>query len=134
MKKRNLKIVLVLAVLLLAVVIVYVKYKKEPASEPVQEISLEETVERIDQTFKTALLYEANDQEEKIAEVVPESLKAWEEFVSAFKDEQPKEYRRTRNWDRKLLEILEHERLIRIYGDKPLIQPVKAPNNQQGEV
>jgi len=110
MKKRHVLIIFILVAMVGSALLVYKKYKKQPEPAPIEKVSLEETVERIDEAFKAGLLLSVDGQVEQAAEVAPRSLQAWENFVNAFKNKQPEIYNQSRDWEDKLLTILEHQR------------------------
>lgn len=109
-KKEHIIILILILAVAITIFFIWKNYGKDEPRAVQKEVILEEVVKEINNAYKMAMLLSGKEKEEEMAKAAPKSLKAWEEFVSAFKDKQPEAYRRTRNWDRKLLEILEHER------------------------
>lgn len=106
------KKIIIIAVLIavLATIGVWYWFNKDKTVEAPQPITLKEAVENISVSGKRVMLFGLEQDNEGLGQATSESLKAWEVFVKTFKDEQPEEYKRTKDWDKKLLQILKHER------------------------
>jgi hypothetical protein len=113
-KLDNRKKIGVLLLLIFLVIMVFVLRKDKPAVVQ-EETQLEEVVKNIDDIQKNIFIASKTGSEDEIVSVSLSSLLAWETFVSSYKDEQPEEYSRTRDWDRKMIEILKYEKKANEY-------------------
>ena len=114
--KKNLFIVIVLLFLIAAFFVFYVIRQRNHNVNPLPviqpKISLEEALKEINtvNAEKALMLLSGKEQEKELINNTQKSLKAWELFVAAFKNNQPKEFERTQDWNGKLASILAHER------------------------
>ncbi|MCK5211149.1 hypothetical protein KAJ89_00445 [Candidatus Parcubacteria bacterium] len=110
--EKHIKIIIIFLLIIIFVSVLFIiKQLSKDAPLTVQrEVVLEELVKEIDESSKMSILLSFKEPGEETVSAVSESLQAWEKFVFAFKDNQPIEYQKTRDWDRKLMIILEHAR------------------------
>lgn len=112
----NKKKIVFFLLLLFLITIAYVFFEKgNKKIEIPKEVGLEEIVGDIEDVQKGIFIASKKGTEEEVVDVSLASLKAWEVFVTRYKNEQPEEYKKTKSWDRKMLKILEHERKANEY-------------------
>ena len=108
---KKIKLFLFLFVVFFGIMIFIIFFRgqsKKP--EILKDVNFTESVKRINNSQKMMAILSGKKKEEEMVKAAPELLKAWKEFAVVFKDNQPKEYQRTRNWEEKLLIILEYAR------------------------
>ncbi len=109
--EKHIKIILFLLIIILISVVFIIQQLSKDVLLPTQkEVVLKELVKEIDNSSKMTILLSLKEPGKETVSAVSESLKAWEKFVFAFKDDQPIEYQKTRDWEKKLIIILEHAR------------------------
>ena len=114
--EKHIKTIILFLLIIILISVVFIiqqliqQRNKDAPLATQKEVVLEEVVKEIDDTNKMAIFLTLNESDEGTLSAVSASLQTWEKFVFAFKDNQPIEYQKTRDWDRKLITILEHAR------------------------
>lgn len=137
--KKKLSITIILLFLIVVFVFYIIRQQNRSVNTPIviqSKISLKEAQKEINSVNaqKALLLLSGKEQEEELINIAQKSLKAWEVFVVEFKDNQPKEFERTRDWNRKLTAILEHERKANELTLEGELGLAKKENELAGEI
>lgn len=105
--KISLIVIIVIAIICLVLFIVK-NNKKDPVAKEI--VIFEELVSDIDLISKKARLAHKKGEAMDLDIITNESLISWTKFADNFASKRPEEYQKTRDWEKKILLILEHER------------------------
>ncbi len=102
MKNKKYKKFLIIALIVIVLIAVIFFVTKKEKEAPEIKINLEEITNNIDNANKNIAI---EVKEDKIINHFGEASKNWQLFYENFKENQPEEYKKSRDWSKKLWEI-----------------------------
>ena len=108
--KKKLLIILLIILLIFSVFNIIKKINNKNKIIIKKEINFKEVEKEINNAYKMTNILSGKEQEQEMINATAKSLSVWELFVGEYKDNQPIEYKKTKNWEKKMTEILRHER------------------------
>ncbi len=109
--KKNKIYVIAAALIVLILLGVGVKKYYDSRKQAVpQEVNYADQVKIADTVYKISQLMPKDEKERSILNNLTDSYSAWKGYVETFKDHQPEQYKKTKDWPKKLYQILEYMR------------------------